>query len=52
MNLIELEPAQASRMRQLMDAHLQAERPAGVLLQDVHIDPQIAERLRAMGYLQ
>lgn len=51
-NLIEREPEQAGRMRQLMDAHLKAEPLPGIVLPDVHIDPQIAERLRAMGYLQ
>ena len=51
-NLIEREPEQARRMRQLLDAQLQADPVPGVLLQDVRIDPQIAERLRAMGYLK
>ena len=51
-NLIDREPEQAQRMRQLMDTHLQAESVPGTVEHDVHIDPQIAERLRAMGYLQ
>lgn len=51
-NLIDREPVQARRMRQILDTHLQAKPLPGVLLPDVHIDPQIAERLRAMGYLK
>ena len=51
-NLIELEPVQAARMRKLMDAQLLDEPSPGTRLRDVHIDPQIADRLRAMGYLQ
>ena len=51
-DLIHLEPEQAGRMRQMMDSHLEAKTVPGVLLQDVRIDPEIAERLRAMGYLK
>jgi arylsulfatase A-like enzyme len=51
-NLIELEPAQAERMRARLDGHLASGAAEGVLEQDVRIDPAIAERLRAMGYLQ
>ena len=51
-NLIELEPAQAQRMRGVLDAHLERAPAEGVLERDVRIDPGIAERLRAMGYLQ
>ena len=51
-NLIDLEPAEADRMRAQLDAHLgQSPRP-GVRREDVTIDPGIAERLRAVGYLQ
>ena len=51
-NLIEREPEQAKRMRELLDAQTQARPQPGTLQRNVRIDPQIAERLRAMGYLQ
>jgi arylsulfatase A-like enzyme len=50
-NLIAREPAEASRLRKLLDEHLDAA-PAGVVEKGVRIDPGIAERLRAMGYLR
>ncbi len=50
-NLIAREPAEAKRMAALLDAHL-AERQRGVVEKGVRIDPEIAERLRAMGYLR
>ena len=50
-NLVEREPEQAARMRALLDEHLAAG-SADVLERGVRIDPEIAERLRAMGYLQ
>ena len=51
-DLIQLEPTQAGHMRQMMDSHLEATPMPGVLQKDVRIDPAIAERLRAMGYLK
>ena len=47
------EVAEATRMSALLDAHL-AERSGagGVVEKGVRIDPKIAERLRAMGYLR
>jgi arylsulfatase A-like enzyme len=51
-NLIEREPKEAARMRALLDAHLAHEPVAGVLERGVRIDPQIAEKLRALGYMQ
>ena len=51
-NLVELEPAVAERMRGLLQAKLEEGPVSGVRDQDVRIDPSIAERLRAMGYLQ
>jgi arylsulfatase A-like enzyme len=51
-NLLSLEPEQAERMRKAMDAYLEAAPAEGVLESDVRIDPNIADRLRAMGYLQ
>lgn len=50
-NLLKLEPAEARRMRALLDRHL-AERRRGVVERGVRIDPEIAKRLRAMGYLR
>jgi arylsulfatase A-like enzyme len=49
-NLMEHEVSMAVRMRTLLDAHL-AEGGAGVVEKGVRIDPGIADRLRAMGYL-
>lgn len=51
-NLIFLEPGQAERMRQEFDAHWQLEPADAVLERGVRIDPGIADRLRAMGYLR
>jgi arylsulfatase A-like enzyme len=51
-NLVDLEPAAAERMRAVLDAHLAAEARADTRATDVRIDPNIAERLRAVGYLQ
>ena len=50
-NLIAREPAEAVRLRQLLDRHLDEE-GAGVVERGVRIDPGIADRLRAMGYLR
>ena len=50
-NLVAREPAEASRLRRLLDDHL-AGAKAGVVEKGVRIDPGIAERLRAMGYLR
>jgi len=51
-NLIEFEPAVAKRQRARLDDHLGGGAAAGVRETDVRIDPVIAERLRALGYLQ
>lgn len=51
-NLVEFEPAAATRMRGVLDGHLEVEPRAGVSRGDVRIDPAIAERLRAVGYLE
>ena len=50
-NLMAREVAEAVRMSALLDAHL-AEPEEGVVEKGVRIDPGIAERLRAMGYLR
>ncbi len=51
-NLVEFETEAAARMRAALDAHLAAPPRAGVSRQNVRIDPAIAERLRAVGYLE
>jgi arylsulfatase A-like enzyme len=51
-NLVEFEPEEALRMRALLDAHLAVPPRAGVNRENVRIDPAIAERLRAVGYLE
>jgi arylsulfatase A-like enzyme len=51
-NLADLEPAAAERMRAVLDAHLALKPRSGARAADVRIDPSIAERLRAVGYLQ
>jgi len=50
-NLIARELAQAERMAALLDDH-NAGQNGGVVERGVRIDPGIAERLRAMGYLR
>jgi len=51
-NLVGLEPEAYARMRERLDAHL-AVPPAELTVENrVRIDPGIAQRLRAMGYLQ
>ncbi len=50
-NLVTRQPAVAAHLRGLLDRHL-AETRAGVVEKGVRIDPEIADRLRAMGYLQ
>jgi arylsulfatase A-like enzyme len=50
-NLMGREAAEAERMRALLRAHL-AEQGDGVVERGVRIDPGIADRLRAMGYLR
>ena len=50
-NLMARELAEAERMLALLETHL-AERGEGVVEQGVRIDPSIAERLRAIGYLR
>jgi hypothetical protein len=43
--------AAAERMRALLDAHLSVEIRADTRATDARIDPNIAERHRAIGYL-
>jgi choline-sulfatase len=51
-NLVDLEPGAAARLRSVLDAHLAVEPREEARATDVRIDPNIAEALRAMGYLQ
>lgn len=51
-DLTDLEPEQAARMRSELAKHLATAPAAEVRATNVRIDPGIAERLRAMGYLQ
>ena len=50
-NLVTREVAEAERMTALLNAHI-AESGDSVVEKGVRIDPSIAERLRAMGYLR
>ncbi len=51
-NLVARETAQAARWRAELDRYKEAGAVPEALATDVRIDPSIAERLRAMGYLQ
>ena len=51
-NLIEREREDADRMRAVLDAYLAREPVAGVVAEDVRIDPSIAQKLKALGYGQ
>ena len=51
MNLISREAEAALRMRALLDQHME-EGGGDVVEPGVRIDPAIADRLRAMGYLR
>jgi len=51
-NLIEIEPDAADRLRALLDAQHQRTPLPGAVRSDIRIDPQIADKLRALGYLQ
>ena len=50
-NLVKFEPAQADRMRKLLDAYLAKEPLTDTVESDVRINPAIADKLRALGYL-
>ena len=51
-DLIASEVAQAARMREQLDAHLEAREDTAVRAEGLRIDPAIADRLRAMGYME
>jgi arylsulfatase A-like enzyme len=51
-NLIEREPEVAARLRAELDEHLAGQVQAEALATDVRIEPGIAERLRAVGYVE
>jgi arylsulfatase A-like enzyme len=50
-NLVDLEQREAERLRRILDGQ-QSGGGAGVVERGVRIDPDIADRLRAMGYLR
>jgi len=51
-DLIDREPEEAARMRAVLDAYLSRAPARGVLAEEVRIDPEIAKKLRALGYMQ
>ncbi len=51
-DLIEIESEAADRLRPLLDAYQQRTPLPGVVRTEIRIDPQIADKLRALGYLQ
>jgi arylsulfatase A-like enzyme len=50
-NLVRREPDEAARLRALLEQH-RSGGSAGIVERGVRVDPEIAERLRAMGYLE
>jgi arylsulfatase A-like enzyme len=51
-NMLEFEREEAVRMQGLLDAHLAHDAQSDVVTKEVRIDPGIANRLKALGYLQ
>jgi arylsulfatase A-like enzyme/tetratricopeptide (TPR) repeat protein len=51
-DLIEIEPEAVDRLRPLLDAYQQRTSVPGAVRSGIRIDPQIADKLRALGYLQ
>ncbi len=51
-NLVRREEQEAARLRSLLDEHRRKPPRDSVRSEDVRIDPSIARRLRAMGYLE
>ena len=51
-NLIEFEASQGERLARLLEEHRSRRPERDVRSRGVAIDPAIAERLRAMGYLE
>ena len=51
-DLVDIEPAEADRMRAVLDAHLASESIAETLESGVRISPMISERLKVLGYLE
>ena len=51
-NLIDIEPEAAERLRPLLDAYQRRTPVAGAVRSEIRIDPRIAVKLRALGYLQ
>jgi arylsulfatase A-like enzyme len=51
-DLLEIEPDQADRMRAILDAHLASETIEEIHESGVRISPMIRDRLKALGYLE
>ncbi len=51
-NLVRMETRQAARLGALLERHRRQPPSRGVQARNVRIDPDIAQRLRAMGYLK
>jgi arylsulfatase A-like enzyme len=51
-NLVEIERERAAALRATLDAHLARAPTPGVAQKDVRIAPDLAEKLRALGYLR
>jgi arylsulfatase A-like enzyme len=51
-SLVEIEKTRAQRMRSLLDGYLALEPETATVEPDVRIDPALAQKLRALGYLR
>jgi arylsulfatase A-like enzyme len=51
-DLVEREPDEARRLAAILDAYLARESVPGVLAEEVRIAPEIANKLRALGYME
>jgi choline-sulfatase len=51
-DLAQIETARAAALRARLDAHLAQPPAAGAAQRDVRIDPELAQKLRALGYLR
>jgi hypothetical protein len=51
-DLIEIEPESADRLRALLDTYQQRASVPGAVRSGIRIDPKISDKLRALGYLQ
>jgi arylsulfatase A-like enzyme len=51
-NLVDIETERADALRAALDSHLSREPSPGAARTDVRIDPSLAQKLRALGYMQ